>query len=237
MKGKIGLIGALFLLGGCGGTPQIAMAPAIVQAPDNVMPPPIGIGDDGTFTYVLGSLDKISIEVDGMPDLLREVVVDGEGMISYPLAGPVKAAGLTTTELAGELASRMRDNHVRDPRVSVNLVEVTSQLVTVDGQVKEPGLYPVYQDITLMQAVAVAKGETDFARTSAVLVFRESGDQQYVGLYDLGAIRLGNYADPKVYPGDRIVVGEAEARRLLQLVGPFVSLVTTPLIYLINRNR
>src|SRR5690606_22862650 len=231
------IVAVLLAVSACGGTPRVAMAPTVEQAPGNVMPPPEGINADGAYNYVLGALDKISIEVDGMPDLLREAVIDGQGMVSYPMAGSVKAAGLTTTELARALEARMQENYVRDPRVSVNLVEVVSQLVTVDGQVKQPGLYPVYQDMTLMQAVAVAKGETDFARTSAVLIFREAGGQQYVGLYDLGAIRLGNYADPKVYPGDRIVVGEAEARRILQMVGPFISLVTTPLIYLINRNR
>ena len=66
---------------------------------------------------------------------------------------------------------------------------------------------------------------------------REVEAQQYVGVYDLKAIRYGNYSDPQLYPNDRVVVSEAEARRLLQTIGPLVSLVTTPLIYLINRNR
>lgn len=237
MNRRICVISALFALGGCGGTPPIAMAPAIEEAPANVLPSPSSVGANGSYQYVIGPLDAISIEVDGFPDLLREVVVDGEGMISYPMSGPVVAAGMTTTELARALEARMRENHVRDPRVNVNMVEAVSQILTVDGEVNKPGLYPVYRNMTLTQAVALASGETDFARTSAVLVFREVGSKQYVGLYDLTAIRYGNYADPKVYPDDRIVVSEAEARRLLQLIGPFVSLLTTPLVYLINQNR
>ncbi len=69
-----------------------------------------------------------------------------------------------------------------------------------------------------------------------MLVFRDVGNQHYVGLYNLKAISYGNYADPKIYPGDKIVVGEDEVRRTLQMVGPFVSLITTPLIYLIRTN-
>lgn len=237
MMRRVGLVAALFAISGCGGTPPIGMASSVEQAPQNELPPPADLGTDGSYVHRLGALDAISIEVDGMPDLLREVVVDGEGMISYPLAGNVRAAGLTTTELSRALEDRMRANHVRDPRVSVNMVTAVSNVVTVDGQVNKPGLYPVYRSMTLSQAVAMASGETTFARTSVVLVFREVGGQQYVGLYDLKAIRYGNYADPRVYPEDRVVVGEDEARQLLQMVGPFVSLVTTPLIYLINRNR
>ena len=187
------------------------------------------------YVHRLGALDTISIEIDGLPDLLREVVVDGEGMISYPMAGSVRAAGLTTTELARALEEKLRGNHVRDPRVSVNMVQAVSNIVTVDGQVNKPGLYPVYRNMTLSQAVAMASGETDLARTSVVLIFREVKGQQYVGLYDLKAIRFGNYADPQVYPEDRVVVSEDEARRFLQTVQPLITLLTTPLIYLVRR--
>jgi polysaccharide export outer membrane protein len=226
---------ALFTVSACGGSPPIAMAPTIEQAPANELPPPAQLGAEGRYVYELGPLDKISIEVDGMPDLLREVVVDGQGMVSYPLAGSVSAGGLTTTQLAQVLEAKMRENFVRDPRVSVNLVEAMSQILTVEGEVDKPGLYPVYQDMTLLKAMALAGGDTDFARTSAVLIFREVNGQQYVGLYNLGAIRYGNYADPRVYPNDKIVVSESESRRFLQMVGPFVSLLTTPLIYLIRQ--
>lgn len=232
---KASLLAILVALGGCGGTPKIAMAPTVEQAPANELPAPVGLGTNGEYVYVLGSLDKISIEVDGMPDLLREVVVDGQGMISYPLAGSISAAGLTTTQLAQALEERMRENYVRDPRVSVNFLVPVSQVVTVDGEVNNPGLYPVYKDTTLMQAVALAGSHTEFSRTSAVLIFRNAGEQQYVGIYDLKAIRYGNYADPKVYPGDKIVVSESEARRFIQTIQPLVTLVTTPLIYLIRR--
>ena len=233
----IGSAAALLAASGCA-TPDIATSPEIARAPADVLPAPSGMAADGQYVYELGPLDTISIEVEGLPESLREeVVVDGQGMIAYPLAGSVQAAGLTTTQLARTLEERLRESSVRDPRVIVNLVTPVSNVVTVSGQVNEPGLFPVYRDLTLSQAVALAGGENDLARTSTVLVFREVEGQQYVGVYDLKAIRYGNYGDPRLYPNDRVVVSEAEARRLLQTIGPFVSLVTTPLIYLINRNR
>lgn len=237
MKRMIGMAAALLLVGGCGGTPPIATSPAIELAPQNELPPPAELATQGGYIYRLGPLDKITIEVDGLPELLREVVVDGEGMISYPMAGSVKAGGLTTTQLARTLEDRMRRGYVRDPRVNVNVVEAVSNVITVDGQVNRPGIYPVYQDMTLIKAIALASGETDYARTSIVMVFREVAGQQYVGLYDLRAIRFGNYADPRLYPNDKVVVSESQSRRFLEAVGPFVSLVTTPLIYLIRDNN
>lgn len=232
---KVGLVAALFAVSGCGGVPPIGMAPSVEPAPLNQLPPPTDLRIDGSYLHRLGPLDRVSIELDGMPDLLREVVLDGEGMISYPLAGSVQASGLTTTELARTLEDKMRGNHVRDPRVSVNMVQAVSNVVTVDGQVNKPGLYPIYRDMTLSQTVAMASGETDVARTSVVLIFREVEGQQYVGLYDLKAIRFGNYADPRVYPEDRVVVSEDEARRFLQTIQPLMTLLTTPLIYLVRR--
>jgi polysaccharide export outer membrane protein len=235
---KVFIAGALLLVSGCNGTPHIAMAPGIQRAPQDQLPAPAGLGPDGKYVYALGPLDTISVEVDGLPDLKRDaIVIDGQGMISYPLAGSIQAAGLTTTQLARALENRMRTAHVRNPRVSVNLVTEASHIVTVGGEVEKPGLYPVARDMTLMQAIALASGESEDARSSVVLVFREVGDQQYVGLYNLKAIGYGNYADPMIYPNDKIVVGEDSAQRLLKMVGPFVGLITTPLIYLINRNN
>lgn len=235
MVRKTLMAGALLLVGGCGGTPPVAMAPTVEQAPQNELPRPANLNSDGKYIYGIGPLDTISIEVEGMPDLLREVVVDGEGMISYPMAGSVRASGLTTTQLSSAIEAQMRENFVRDPKVSVNFVTPVSNVITVDGEVNKPGLFPIYRETTLIQAIALAEGNTDFARTSVVLIFREVDGQQYVGLYDLKAIRHGNYPDPKVYPNDKIVVGEAAARRFLQIAQPLVSLITTPLIYLIRR--
>lgn len=234
MKRTICMAAAIIAVGGCGGTPRIAMAPTVEQAPANELPVPDDQGADGAYVYELGALDTISIEVDGLPEMRREVVIDGQGMVAYPLAGSVSAAGLTTTQLAEVLKERLRAGHVRDPRVSVNVVEATSNVLTVGGQVRQPGLFPVYRDMTLMQAVAQAGGENEYAQTSVVLVFREVSGQQYVGLYDLKGIRYGNYADPRVYPGDKVVVSESEMRRLLRTLQGVTQLVTTPLVLLLR---
>ena len=221
------------ILAGCG-TPEMGQSPDIAMVSQGAMPAPDEVMPGGQYHYALGPFDKIAIEVGGMPDQSREAMIDGQGMVSHPLAGSVEAAGLTTTELARVMERQLRNAFVRNPTVSVNLVEQQSKVLTIDGQVKAPGVYPVMRDMTLSQAVATAGGENEFATISAVMVFRESAGQQYVGLYDMSAIRLGNYGDPRVYPDDRIVVGTSQARRILDSFQGVTQLITTPLLVLLR---
>ena len=233
MNPKFVLAAAVFAVTGCSsGPPALGLAPTVEYVQAGAMPQPEKVGADGSFLYALGPLDKVEVEVVGMPDLTRQLSVDAQGFLSVPLAGAVKATGLTPVELAGILEERMRQNYLRDPDVVVNLVESTSNAITLDGQVRRPGIYPVYRDQTLTQAIAVAGGENDFARVTTVIVFREVSGQKYVGLYDVRAIRRGNYADPSVYPGDRVVVDESQTRRFLDTIQGVTNLLTTPLVLL-----
>ncbi len=189
----------------------------------------------GAAEYRIGAFDRLVIDVFGVEDLKREVQVDGAGNIVLPLVGGIETRGLTPLELSQVIAERLRARYVRNPQVSVNLKETVSQVITVDGQVREPGLYPVIGDMTLMRAVARASGVTEFAKLDDVVVFRTVGDDKYIALYNLGAIRRGNYGDPKLYAGDVIVVGDSPGRRMLRDIVGIGSLISTPLVALANQ--
>jgi polysaccharide export outer membrane protein len=124
---------------------------------------------------------------------------------------------------------------VRDPQVTVNLQETVSQVIAVDGQVREPGLYPVIGRMTLMRAVATAKGLDEFARLDDVVVFRTVDGKKMAALYNIKAIRRGYYDDPEVYANDVVVVGDSMARRIFKDALQALPLVTTPLIYVLTR--
>src|SRR3546814_12801247 len=91
-----------------------------------------------------------------------------------------------------------------------------SQVVTVDGEVKEPGLYPVTNQMTLMRVIASAKGLSEFAKQEQVVILRTVDNQRMAGLYDIAAIRLGAYADPAVYANDVVIIGDSSQRRLFR---------------------
>lgn len=207
---------------------------ALVEA--DALPPPQDVDPaTGARVYRIGPFDEIAVSVFGIPELGQTVQVDAAGRISLPLVGAVPAAGMTPDELSSEIETRLRTNHVRDPRVSVNLEETVSQVVTVDGQVTEPGLYPVVGRMTLMRAIASAKGTAEFARLEDVVIFRTVGDRQMAALYNLQAIRRGLYEDPDIFANDVVVVGDSASRRLFRDILQASPLLTTPIIALIQR--
>ena len=184
-------------------------------------------------SYVIGPLDRVAIDVYGVPDVSRTVQVDASGTVALPLVGEVLAAGRTTSELASEIADRLRDRYVRDPQVTVN-ADTVNQMITVDGQVKQPGLYPVTGRMTLQRAVATARGLTEYANTNYVVVFRQVNNHEMAALYDLRAIRLGIYSDPEVFANDLVLVGEARGLRTFETLLQGAAVLAAPLVTLVR---
>lgn len=183
---------------------------------------------------LIGPLDTIQVDVFNVPDLSREMQVDASGRIAMPLAGTVDARGKTAAELAQAVATALRGRYVRNPEVTVNIKSSVSQVVTIDGQVVEPGLYPVTNQMTLMRVIASAKGLSEFARQEDVVILRTVNEQKMAGLYNVDAIRRGVYDDPAVYANDVIVVGDSPQRRLFRDIVSVSPLLAGPLIAILQ---
>jgi len=183
---------------------------------------------------LIGPLDTISIDVFGLPELSREVQVDASGRVAMPLIGTVDARGKTADELAAAITTALRANYVRQPRVTVNIRNSVSQVVTIDGQVVEPGLYPVTNQMTLMRAIASAKGLSEYAKQDDVVILRTVNNRKLAGLYNIGAIRRGQYADPAIYANDVIIVGDSPSRRLFRDLISLSPLLSAPLIAIVR---
>ena len=184
---------------------------------------------------LIGPLDTIQVDVFNVPDLSREMQVDASGRIAMPLVGTIDARGKTAAELANDIEAALRGRYVRNPEVTVNLKSSVSQVVAIDGQVVEPGLYPVTNQMTLMRAIASARGVSEFARQDDVVILRKVNNQQMAGLYNLAAIRRGAYDDPPVYANDVIVVGDSPQRRLFRDFVSLSPLLAGPLIAILQR--
>ncbi|WP_052508152.1 polysaccharide biosynthesis/export family protein [Sphingomonas hengshuiensis] len=185
--------------------------------------------------YVIGPSDQLTVEVFGIDELSKNVTVDLTGQIALPMVGALKVSGMTADELTAELVTRFRQAHVRNPQVTVNIVTAASQVITVDGSVATPGIYPLVGRMSLMRAIARASGTTEFARENYVVVFRNVEGKRYAALYDLRAIRQGIYEDPEIFSNDLIYVGDDQARRVFRDLVTAAPLITTPLIYLITQ--
>lgn len=174
------------------------------------------------------------MDVFNVPDLSREMQVDASGRIAMPLAGTIDARGRTAQELAAAIEAELRGRYIRDPQVTVNIRSSVSQVVTIDGQVVEPGLYPVTNQMTLMRAIASAKGFSEFARQEDVIILRTVSGRKMAGLYNVSAIRRGAYDDPPIYANDVIVVGDSPQRRLFRDFVSLAPILAAPLIAILQ---
>lgn len=200
-----------------------------------LLPPPVRQDlTAGDRPALIGPLDTIQVDVFNVPDLSREMQVDASGRIAMPLVGTVDARGKTAQELASTIEAALRGRFVRNPDVTINIKSSVSQVVTIDGQVVEPGLYPVTNQMTLVRAIASAKGLSEFAKQDDVVILRVVGGRKMAGLYSLAAIRRGDYDDPSIYANDVIVVGDSPQRRLFRDLVSVAPLLAAPLIAIVQ---
>jgi polysaccharide export outer membrane protein len=223
---------SLLALSACATVPPVVGGGDVAVVDGDALPPPTRSDIIvGNRPYLIGPFDKLTIDVFGIEDLkLLKVQTDASGRISFPLIGSVEAAGQTPSELAAMIGDRLRGRFVRNPQVTVNLDETVSQVVSVGGQVTEPGLYPVIGRMTLMRAVATAKGTSEFAKLTDVVVFRTVGGRKMAALYNLKMIQRAAYVDPEIFANDVIVVGDSPARRLFRDILAATPLITTPIV-------
>jgi polysaccharide export outer membrane protein len=226
-------------LSACGGREPLVSTQRLTVIQDSAMLPAPDRNDltAADRPSLIGPLDTILVDVFNVPDLSREMQVDASGRISMPLAGTIEARGKTAEELARAIEAALRGRYVRNPEVTVNIKSSVSQVVTIDGQVVEPGLYPVTNQMTLMRAIASAKGLAEFARQDDVVILRTVSNQRMAGLYNISAIRRGVYDDPPVYANDVIVVGDSPQRRLFRDFVSLSPLLAGPLIAVLQRNN
>lgn len=232
-----GITAAALCLTACGGAPSVISTPGLtVIEGQSVLPEPNRadlIAKDRLA--LIGPLDTISVSVFGVPELSGEVQVDAGGRIAMPLIGELDAGDKSAAELASDIEQKYAVQYVRDPDVTVNIVSSVSQVVTVDGQVVEPGLYPVTNQMTLLRAVASARGLTEFAKQDDVVVLRTVEGRLIAGLYNISAIRRGQYSDPAIFANDLIVVGDSPQRRLFRDFIGVAPLLAAPIIAVLQR--
>lgn len=236
MRSCFGLLSIVLALAACGGRPPLESTNRLtVVKGESTLPAPSRADLAAPDRLVLiGPLDTISIDVFGVPEITREVQVDASGRIAMPLIGTIDAGGKTAAELAEDIENLLQGRYVRNPSVTVNIDSSVSQVVTVDGQVIEPGLYPVTNQMTLLRAVASAKGLTEFAKQDDVVILRTVDGRKMAGLYNIHAIRRGSYDDPFVYANDVIIVGDSPQRRLFRDFVGLAPLLASPVVALIQ---
>ena len=127
----------------------------------------------------LQSGEKIKVTVFGEDRLSGEFEIDPAGYVSLPLAGTVKAAGLSKLQLEQDIARKLKSEYLRNPKVTVDVSSFRPFYIL--GEVQRPGKYSYESGLNIMSAVALAGGATYRSSRSNVLIQHagESGFKQY----------------------------------------------------------
>jgi polysaccharide biosynthesis/export protein len=219
---------ALFLGGGCGGTPEPRMDPESIEtgelfysraedyaeepesgsAVETVIADPVPIPDEGD-SYLINPHDLIDIAVLGEQDLSLSVRVSERGMISFPLLGEVRAAGYTPIQFERRLETLLGDDYLVTPSVNVTIKEYGT--VSVLGQVQKPGTFEIKGRLSVSQAIARAGGLTRTASPNRTQIIRKcDGREEIIPVRLNDILKDGDLSqDIRLQPGDLIVVPES----------------------------
>ena len=164
--------------------------------------------------YRLGTGDKVRVTVFGEDDLSGEFQVDGSGFIAMPLIGQVQAMSLSSDQLAGTITNRLQDGYLVAPRVSVAVSAYRPFYII--GQVNKPGEYPYVNDMSALNAVALAGGYTDAANESSIYV-RANGDaDEHWAAAD---------STTRIHPGDVVRVPKSAFAIAVSVLGPLAGII------------
>lgn len=163
--------------------------PASAPAPDEAKAAPLPASNTPASrvpaihpaNYIIGIGDVLEINVWKESELSKTVPIRPDGMITLPLVGEIKAAGLTPDQLKEQLTTALQ-KVVTDPQVTVMVVSVSSLSFNIMGNVNRPGYYPLSRPMTILDAIAISGGFRDFAKEKKIYVLRTgpNGVQQKI---------------------------------------------------------
>lgn len=201
------LLGLIVFLAGCASTTRNAPVPtADMPVVSSMVPAPTE--PISTAPYRIARGDELNLKFFYTPELNTIATVRSDGRIAVPLVGELLVEGRTTGDLAATIQQTLA-SLVKRPDVSINVQGTSSQRVFVGGEVTRPGVQPLIGPLSIMQAVMVAEGVKESARTTEVVVVRRGErDERQVLRVDLQAALDGTdtAGDLLLQPYDVVVV-------------------------------
>jgi polysaccharide export outer membrane protein len=158
-------------------------------------------------TTRLGPEDVLTVDVFDQPNYSRaNITVPPNGRINYPVIGQVMVAGRTIEEIEKEITERLSE-YIREPKVTVQLVQVHSLKYMVVGDVANPGIYEMTRRMTVNEALAKAGDVSRYGDMKNISVLRMQPNGQTTPIpINIHEVRRGKAQDLFLVPGDTIVV-------------------------------
>jgi polysaccharide export outer membrane protein len=164
-------------------------------------------GNNSYSPYLIQPGDVLEVSVWREEYLEREVSVQPDGMISFPLVGVLRAAGGGVRELQDKVAERL-SQFIPDPVVTVSIKDIRGNRIYVIGQVQRPGHFVMNPTIDVVQALALAGGTTPFASLNDIRILRRSGNELTAIRFRYGDVEKGRNLEQNIIlqSGDVIIV-------------------------------
>jgi polysaccharide export outer membrane protein len=167
-----------------------------------------------TESLTIGPGDLVQVKVLEAPELEQSARVTDAGALTLILGGPVYIAGLTPPEAAAAISRVLVDGHyLLTPHVSVVLQQTATQNVTIIGQVRSPGAYPIGTARGILDVLALAGGLTEVADRK-VMIERHANKERVTFVVSNSASNALDESVP-VYPGDTVIVSKADVVYIL----------------------
>ena len=157
--------------------------------------------------YTIGPDDVLGVVFWREPELSGDVTVRPDGRITIPVIGEIRAAGLQPEQLQKEITTAA-SKYISGVNVVVIVRTINSRKVFVTGRVTTPGTFALSGALTVMQAIALAGGLTEFADPKKIAILRTENGQSRTLSFDYKEVREGKNLDQNVTlkPGDTIIV-------------------------------
>lgn len=180
----------------------IGLGIALATGVGAAVPPVTVVGKPIPNAYRISPGDQLEIYVWGDERLQRALTVLPDGTFAFPLAGTVRAAGRTPTDIEGELSKRLAGQYKGEPpQVTVSVRTPSGQQVSVIGRVRAPGTISPTRYVTVLDALALVGGPTEFADVGNIVILRHEGDRTVVIHAKLGGLLKGKPTSEDLAPG------------------------------------
>lgn len=191
------------------------LTPTARAIPINPQPAPVAVpvaramAPSGTIALIRPG-DIFEMNLSGMPaefanDFKLQYTVGAEGTVNVPYIGEVRVAGLTATQIERNVEAKLMSEKIfTRPTVLISVAQ-TTRYVSVSGGVRQPQRLSWSSDLTLSSAIGNCAGLSDFGSPKNIRIIREG---KIFGTFNLTELQKDPSADPKLLPGDQVLVRE-----------------------------
>lgn len=157
--------------------------------------------------YKIGVNDVLGIFVKDEAALTQDMVVMPDGRIIFPMIGEIMAQGHSAIDLKNTISEKLKE-FIKNPVVTVMVRQSNSRRIYTIGNVSRPGPYPLEADMTVLQALSVAGGFTEWADRKYVMVVRRANGKETMLRFNYQDFIAGKNLENNMMlaPGDTIVV-------------------------------